>query len=296
MKILITGGSGRIGFKLVKRFASPANEVVSISKTSTINIPKVKSSSFDLADAGKTSKAINDFIPDIVIHTAALTNVDMCETDPKSAYAQNVNATSNIIESCKKTGSKVVFVSSSFVFDGKGELFTEDSEPCPINYYGETKQIAEEVIKDSGLEYLILRTDQPYGKLEAWQKDDNVRRVLKALQQNKEIHEPLDWYNNPTYINNFVDATAELIKKGSNGIFNLVGKDFINRYEWAIKIAKIFDKDTTKVEGVDSTSFHLAAIRPTANISNDKVVKETGVRFFGVEEGLSELKKVAYRD
>ena len=296
MKILITGGSGRIGFKLVKRFASSANEVVSISKGSTINIPKVKSSSFDLVDAEKTSKAINDFIPDIVMHTAALTNVDMCETDPKLAYEQNVTATANVIEGCKKANSKLIFVSSSFVFDGKGELFTEDSEPCPINYYGKTKQIAEEAVKDSGLDYLILRTDQPYGKLEAWQKDDNVRRVLKALQQNKEVHEPLDWYNNPTYINNFVDATAELIKKGSNGIFNLVGKDFINRYEWAIKIANIFDKDTTNIEAVDSISFHLSAIRPTANVSNDKVIKETGVKFFGVEEGLLELKKVAYQD
>ena len=290
MKVLVTGGSGRIGFKLIKKFLGNRDLVASISKTNAVTLPKVKSFVFDLTDKAETVKTIKDFAPDIVVHTAALTNVDLCETNHELAYEQNVKATQNVIDACKEYGSKLVFVSSAFVFDGKDKVFTEESKTNPINYYGETKALSEAAIKENLEDYLILRTDQPYGSIEPWQKDDNVRRVLNKLNNNQESKEPTDWYNNPTYLDDFAEATIKLIKEDKKGIYNLVGPDFINRYEWALKIADTFGKNKNLIVPIDSSTFNLAAKRPNINLSNEKTVRETKISFLGVEAGLKDLK------
>ena len=178
------------------------------------------------------------------------------------------------------------------MFNEKDKLFTEDSELCPVNYYGKTKQLAEEAVKDSGLDYLILRTDQPYGRLETWQKDDNVCRVVKKLQQGAELTEPIDWYNNPTYIEDFVDATARLIKNKNAGTYNLVGPDFINRYDWALKIALAFDFKKFVIKPVSSEAFNLPAKRPMANLSNEKAQKDARIKFLSVDSALEHMKKL----
>ena len=290
MKVLVTGGSGRIGFKLIKKFLSNNDLVSSISKTNAVTLPKVKSFVFDLADKSETAKTIKEFAPDVIIHTAALTNVDLCETNHELAYEQNVKVTQNVIDACKEYGSKLVFVSSAFVFDDKGKIFTDGYKTNPINYYGETKALSEVAIKESLNDYLILRTDQPYGKSESWQKDDNVKRILKKLNNNQESKEPTDWYNNPTYLDDFVQATIKLIKDDKVGIYNLVGPDFISRYEWALKIAEVFGKNKNLIVPTDSGTFNLPAKRPTSRLSNEKVTKETGTSFLGVEKGLKKLK------
>ena len=289
MKVLVTGGSGRIGFKLIKKFLSNKDLVASISKTNAVTLPKVKSFVFDLADKSKTVKMIKDFAPNIVVHTAALTNVDLCETNHELAYEQNVKATQNMIDACKEYGSKLVFVSSAFVFDGKDKVFTEESKTNPINYYGETKALSEAAIKENLEDYLILRTDQPYGSIEPWQKDDNVRRVLNKLNNNQESKEPTDWYNNPTYLDDFAEATIKLIKEDKKGIYNLVGPDFINRYGWALKIADTFGKNKNLIVPADSSTFNLAAKRPNVNLSNKKVQTELKFGFKDIREGINEL-------
>jgi dTDP-4-dehydrorhamnose reductase len=294
MKILITGGSGRIGLKLIKTFLPKGYEVASISKLDKVPLNNVKNFLLDLTDKNKVLDVIKTESPDIVIHTAALTNVDLCESDKKLAYNQNVMSTRNVIEACKQVGSKLIFVSSAFVFNGKGKVFTEESEMNPINYYGETKMISEKDIKDSGLKYLILRTDQPYGEIEEWQKDDNVRRVLKKLNQGLESREPTDWYNNPTYIDDFSIATLKLIETNKEGIYNLVGPDFINRYEWALKIAEVFDKDKNLIVPIKSNALNISAKRPYANLSNKKTQTEINFKFRNIIEGTRDLVNLYY--
>ena len=290
MKILITGGSGRIGFNLIKKFIAAGNSIISVSRNTLTNYSSVNSFLIDLTDEGKTRKLVLDNKPDIIIHAAALTNVDLCETDQKLAYKENVIATKNILEISKEIGAKFVFVSSSFVFDGAGKIFKEEADPCPINYYGKTKQIGEELIKDASDNYIILRTDQPYGKLEEWQKDDNVHRVLKAFDTGKMLKEPRDWYNNPTYIDNFSDLTLKLIELNARGIYHLVGDDFINRYDWALEISNVFGKDNSRIEAINSNDLKVVAKRPVAKLSNTKIVKETGLQTCGVKEGLIKLR------
>lgn len=294
MKVLVTGGSGRIGFKLIKKLISADVDISSISMNNDVPLANIKKFTFDLSDKEKTNSCINAIKPNIIIHAAALTNVDVCEKDRWMAYSQNVTSTQNIIDASKEINAKIVFVSSSFVFNGRDKIFTEDSEPNPINYYGETKRLSEEIVKSSNLEYLILRTDQPYGRIEPWQKDDNVRRVLNKFSRETQLTEPEDWYNNPTYLDDFVDAAIELLNRNRRGIYNLVGPDFINRYDWALRISEIFGKDKNMVRPVNSSYFNLSAKRPISNVSNNKIQIELNRKFRNVIAGLNDIKSTIH--
>ena len=106
--------------------------------------------------------------PDIVIHTAALTNVDLCETNNVLANLINVQGTKNIVDGCMKIQSKIIFISTSYVFDGNSDQYFEEDLPNPTSYYGITKYESEKIIQNSNLDFLILRTDQPYCWIEKW--------------------------------------------------------------------------------------------------------------------------------
>jgi dTDP-4-dehydrorhamnose reductase len=292
MKILITGASGRIGFELAERFVKNGDRVICTFLNNPISIEGVeKSIKIDLIDEMSVKETIKKVKPEILIHTAALTNVDLCETNHELADKLNVESTRNIIESCKEFNTKIVYISSSFVFNGTGKVFNEDSEPNPINYYGKTKLEGENIVKNSGLDFLILRTDQPYNWIKPWQKDNNVTRVLKRLEAGEITKEPIDWYNNPTFIPNLVEATLKLVEKNKVGIYHAVGPDFINRYEWALKIAEVFKKDKNLIKPIVSDELNLPAKRPYAKLSNEKIVKDTGIDFVGVEEGMKLMLK-----
>ena len=167
MKFLVIGGSGLIGWKLVQLFIQEGNDVEFTFLTNKTQL-LVRSHQIDITQNNVTAELLKKINPDIVFHTAALTNVDLCETNKQMADTINVNGTKNIIEGCKVTKSKLVFLSTCFVFDGKKQQYFEEDKPSPSTYYGLTKFKGEELVKNSGLDYLILRTDQPYCWIQKW--------------------------------------------------------------------------------------------------------------------------------
>ena len=233
---------------------------------------------------------LTSYKPEIVIHTAALTNVETCETDPKFAYLQNVTSTKNLIQGCQKNECKPIFFSSSFVFDGKKSFYTENDLKNPINYYGKTKAHAEDLILSSELDYLILRTDQPYDWIENWQKDNGVTRVIKKLKAGLPYKEITNWYNNPTFIPDIAIATSNLICNDKTGIYHLVGSEFINRYSWSLIISEVFDLSSNLIIPTSAEQLNLKAIRPNTNLSNEKIEKEFGVKFTTPIDGLKLMR------
>lgn len=290
MRILITGGSGRLGFLLVERFLQTDDSVYYTFLTNKIQQFE-NGYCVDLSNKPAVSELFENINPEVVIHSAALTNVDLCETDHKLADKINVDSTVNLLNACKKSNSKIVFVSSSFVFDGKKSLYHEDDATNPINYYGHTKKLCEDMIKESGLEFIIARTDQPYGPIQEWQKSDSVKKITNKLRQKKTCTEPTDWFNNPTYSVNFIDCMLKLVENDEQGIYHLVGSSYINRFDWAVRIAAIFDNDKSLVKPVTSSEFNLPARRPNSNLSNAKATSKTGVNFDDIDKGLIKFKK-----
>ena len=228
MKIIIIGGSGFIGWKL-KRKLELENEVI---WTYFKNKSNEKNGIYlDITDRKKVIEKITKINPDIVIHTSAITNMDSCELNEKLAEQVNFLGTQNVVEGCKIIKSKIIFISTSAVFDGSKKQYFENDMTSPVNIYGKTKSKGEKVILNSDLQYLILRIDQPYDWKEKWQHTNSVLRVIDKLSKNEKFHELIDWYNCPTYMPNIVDAVDKLISNNKNGIYHLVGSDFLNRYQ-----------------------------------------------------------------
>jgi dTDP-4-dehydrorhamnose reductase len=289
MKILVIGGSGVIGFEAIRKFSELGHNVFFTYNQNKIFLPN--GFCVDIRDKNLTLKLIKKIKPDIVVHTTAITNVDLCETDKELAKSVNVTGTSNIIEGCKLVNSKLVYISTSFVFDGIKSKYHEDDPTSPATFYGITKENGEKLVSTSGLQFLILRTDQPYCWKENWQHPNSVSRVLETIKSGKVLNEIIDWYNRPTYVPNFVTSMSELIRNNESGIFHVVGSDFINRYKFSLKVAEIFNLNKDLIKPITSETLHLPARRVNVNLENDKLTQKISVKMLGVKEGLIEMLK-----
>lgn len=287
MKIFIVGGSGVIGSYFVKSFAKENSDITytyyknKVSYTKGINL--------DVQDRDDTLKTLKKFQPDLIIIANALTGVDFCEANPSLAESINVKGTKNIVDGCKLVNSKLVFISTSAVFNGTKSEYSENDKPNPTGIYGLTKFQGEKIIQESNLPFLILRTDQPYCWKEKWQHTNSVIRVIENLEKNQQFKEVVDWYNTPTYVPDFVNATKELIQKDLEGIFHLVGSDFISRYDWSQKVADIFHLKKKLIKPIDSSELKLPVERNNIKLNNNKLLQNTGYKMAGVEEGLRKM-------
>lgn len=285
MKVLIIGGSGVIGYNILKDFL---HDKIDLRFTYFKNKPPISGGGIylDITKKNDTIKIIEQFNPDVVIHTVSITNLDLCENDHNLADEVNVKGTSNVIEGCKKNRSKLIFLSTSAVFDGTKLEYFEDDEPAPVSYYGKTKKISEDLVRNSKLPYLIIRIDQPYFWSEKWQHTNSVLRVLNSLRNKKLFKEIIDWYNTPTFIPDIVIAIKSLIKIDCCGIYHVVGSDYINRYNWALNVAAIFELDKNHILPITSDILNLSAKRVNVNLNNQKFQKETKIIMKGIKEGL----------
>ncbi len=289
MNILVIGGSGVIGFQIVKKFVESKNSVQYTYNKNKLNIGIEHK--LDIGNKEEVIDLISKINPDIVIHTAALTNVDLCETDKELANLINVIGTENVVIGCKKNNSKIVYISTSFVFNGEKDTYCEDDKICPSTYYGLTKSKGEEIVKKSDLSFLIIRTDQPYSWKEKWQRDNSVLRVIQTLSDGQSLNEIIDWFNVPTYTPNLANALKKLVDLKKSGIYHVCGSDFINRYEWSLAAANIFGLNKKLIKPINSSALNLSAKRVNVNLSNEKLFKETGIKMMGVKEGLIEMLK-----
>jgi dTDP-4-dehydrorhamnose reductase len=287
VKILITGGSGIIGSKLVQSFDKKEIEMMFTFNKNKFN--HKNSFKLDITKKNQVENCISKFNPDIVIHSAAMTNVDYCEKNQNESNEINIKGTENIIEACKKSNSQIIFISTAYVFDGEKKSYVEEDIPNPINHYGFTKLQGENAVKKSGLNYLILRTDQPYDWAESWQKKNSVIRVVETLSSKKSLNEIIDWKNTPTYIPDFINATKKLLELKKSGIYHVVGPDFVNRYEWSCIVSEEFGLEKKRISTTTSDSLNILAKRGNINLSAIKLQKETNLKLKGIREGAKEM-------
>jgi len=287
MKILIIGGNGMIGSYLIR---SCKNEGYDTEFTFYKNKPKNKHGYFlDITKRGDTIELIKKINPSIVVLTSAITNMDLCERDSNLSKITNVVGTQNVVDGCKRVNSKLVYLSTSAVFDGTKSEYSEVDIPSPSNTYGLTKLEGEKIVQKSGLKFLIIRTDQPYGWPEQSQHANSVVRVIEHLKNNTIFREIIDWYNTPTYIPDLTSAIMHLIKNNLVGIFHITGSDFLNRYDSAVLIAEVFKLENKLLKQINSSELKLPAKRSNVNLSNKKLFQETGIRMLGFKDGLTKM-------
>lgn len=219
-KILITGGSGMVG-----------------SQASFGNKPTHKQ--LDILDPKSIERAILKYKPDVIVHLAALVNMDECETNPKKAFRINVTGAKNIALACKKYNIKIVYLSSCAVFDGKKRVaYTETDRPNPINVYGKTKLQGEQAILKVLPDALIVRT--------SWLFGSNAKTNKKFFQQAKEdlkkgnlVRAVADRFGSPTYIPDLLNALQKLISITSSGIFHVTNLGVASYLEVVKEIKRV---------------------------------------------------------
>ena len=242
-KIIITGSNGMVG--------------------SYIDFGvKTDKRMLDVTDFEETSKVIGKHKPSIVIHLAAETDVDRCERDTAHAYSVNAIGAYNVAVADKNVGAKMVYISTSAVFDGFGkEHYNENDKPDPQYFYGRSKYIGEALVKDISDNYIIARVCGVFGG--GLKKDQKfVSKIINQIKQAgcKEIKVVNDTFVSPTFGKDLVEHLKYLIKKDEKGIFHLSNKGACSRYDMAVKIAEVLKSDI-KITPVDSGYFNLSAKR-----------------------------------
>ncbi len=293
MKILVTGGSGFVGYRLCEKFISAGHEV---DFTYHLHACKIEGAQGHMADLSEkeSAPALEEKHYEMIIHSAALANVDFCEKNPQVAHKQNVVGTRNALLLAKKCGARFLYISTSHVFPGGSKAYTENDVPRleDIKYiYAKTKLQGELDTLSSGLHHLILRIDQPYYWAKEWQKDNTVTRTLKKLKNGEKITEVEDWLNCPTFLPSFCSLALALAKKGPEGAFNAAGPEYLSRFSWAKKTAAVFDYGNEGIVPITASSLNLPVERPNVNLDSSRAYKLAGIENAGIDAGLAQMKK-----
>ncbi|MDO8554729.1 MAG: SDR family oxidoreductase [Candidatus Micrarchaeota archaeon] len=291
MRYLITGGSGLLGADLVEELLQRKEEVHYTYLNNEMKINGAHPYKLDILETKKLAELIKQIKPNVVIHTATIPSVDVCEKDKELAYKINTLATKKIAEVTKAIGAKLVYISTTFVFPNSTTKFSEEDIPAPINYYGVTK-LGGELATAINPNHLIIRTDQIYGWIKSGQKKTYVVTVLEKIENDEKVEIFMNWYNSPTYVKDLSATIIGLLAKEKKGIYHVVGSTYLNRLEWGRKIAEIFGIDPNLVVGIDSSKKDIPATRTNCKIANDKAQKESGVTLKTIEDGLLEMKKI----
>ena len=254
MKILVTGGSGLLGQALMNIFRDEE-----ISGTYYQHPYKQKDLTYlDITSGKDVMSLLQKIEPNVVIHTAALTDVDDCEENMQKATQINVEGTRNLATSAYQIGAKFVYVSTDYVFDGEKGWYTEEDTPAPINVYGETKLAGEKIVEQECRDFLIARTSVIYGSAEG----NFATWMLSQFSQGKQLSIVDDQYASPTYNRDLAEQLKALIEKDAQGIFHTAGGERMNRYEFALKVADVFGFDTGLIKPVGMDTLKWIARRP----------------------------------
>ena len=296
-KVLIIGANGFLGTSLFEfrnsEYLTNQNLQLVAADLDNSNLSSdIPFYTIDITNYEELEKRIIQISPDIIILTAAMTNVDQCELNRKLATKINVKGTLNVVKVCRKTNSKLVFLSTDFIFDGikkRDHNYKETDIPNPLSHYAKTKYKAELIIFSSGIEYLICRTAVLYG----WNKKklNFITWILNNLEQNKPISIVTNQMNSPTFVVNLAQILLLLIDKNAEGIYHTAGDCALNRYEIALKCAEVFEYDKNLITPIDY--LEQKAKRPkngSLDITKLKKEIEPELKVFNLEEGLIYMK------
>ncbi|MEY4727517.1 MAG: hypothetical protein RLZZ390_41 [Bacteroidota bacterium] len=293
MKILLTGSNGMLGSSLAERLSQSAHQVWATGKgecrlASHLFHANFHYQSLDITQKEEVDDLINSIKPDTIIHAAALTQVDDCEHNKRLCYSVNVDGTRHLLASAEDINSRFCLVSTDFVFSGEDGPYAETDPTGAVNYYGQTKELAEQLVIASRLNWSIARTILLYGKADPSKRSNFIYWVKQNLESGKQIRVVNDQIRTPTYIPDLVNGIRLITEKGASGIFHLSGKDILTPYQMAVLVAKHLNLNETLIEPVDASTFTQSGKRPLkTGFIIDRAIKELGYEPTAFEKALS---------
>jgi dTDP-4-dehydrorhamnose reductase len=291
-KVLVTGSNGLLGQCMVKVFRDDYH-VIGCDLTGASfnsNYPEKEFYQLDLTQRDKVQKFFSKIKPEIIINTAAYTDVDKSEEKRDLCWATNVRSVEILVEAVSDYQPVFVQISTDYVFDGKSGSYRETDPTNPVSYYGHTKLAAEKILRGSGLEYIIARSMILFGNGQKI-RNNFVTWVIQQLRSGNKIKVVNDQRGNPTIVDDLSEAIKRLLQEEEYGIFHIAGREVCSRYEFAQKIIKVYGLNEKLMEEVDSSQFKQAAPRPVNSSFNlDKLSNTLDWLPGGLEESLSKLK------
>ena len=295
MKILITGSNGLLGQKLVKLLANKDGIVLlatSKGKNRISNQSGYTYKSLDIMNQLEVEAIFDEFKPDTVINTAAMTNVDACESDKELCWDLNVNAVKYQIKAAEKHQSHYIHLSTDFVFDGEAGPYKETDQPNPLSYYGESKYEAEKLVQKANTKWSIARTIIVYGMVEDMSRSNIVLWAKEALEKGNPLTIVDDQFRSPTLAEDLAMGCWLIAEKQATGIYHISGKDVMSIIELVNRVADFYGLDKSIISPIKSSSLNQAAKRPPkTGFILDKAINDLDYSPCSFEEGLAILDK-----
>lgn len=287
-RILVIGSNGMLGQRITEFYnRSDKVELMCVSAEENSFIPEIQYKQLDILQKDQVKQVILNFFPDVIINTAAFTNVDKSETERETAWKINVGGVENIALYSWTIDAHLIHFSTDYVFDGKDGPYTEDDKPNPIGYYGRTKLASENSIRVSGTRYTIVRSNVLYGPSK-YGRPDFVKWVVNSLQNGEGIRIVTDQIGNPTYIDDLVDAVNKIVEFKKEGVYNIGGREMISRFDFTLRIAKYFSLDEKLIVPILTKELNQPAARPLkSGLITIKAETEIGFKPHTIEETFS---------
>jgi dTDP-4-dehydrorhamnose reductase len=293
-KIFITGGAGLLGSNLAILLKEKYDVLISMHNQNS-NIKKIASQKVNLVSSSEIHNFFFKNKPDIVIHTAGLTNVNLCEEIPSQAKVQNVNIAKNIANASIEHGAKLIHISSDHLFSGLQELADEGEPFSPLNEYARSKCKAEEEVLRINSKCLIIRTNF-YGWGPSYRRSFSDE-IIYSLEKNIEVNLYNDIFYTPILINSLAEAMIDLVELNHSGIFNIVGSERVSKLEFGQRLSKTFKLDDSLIHGLSYFNNQLGIDKPRdMSLSNNKIEMILNRKIPTLDSDLSRLYQLRHTD
>lgn len=243
--VLITGATGLLGRAIYQQFKTQGYPVIGCG----FSRAKAPILSLDLGDQHAVADFIKAHKPNVVIHAAAERRPDACENNQAATLALNLAATSFLAEQCKALNIRFFFISTDYVFDGTTPPYAEDATVNPLNFYGKTKALAEQAIKENSAAHTIIRVPVLYGAVETL-GESAVTVIAEQLKNNPSTPQDNLAVRFPTHVDDIANTLVDLVAlepQQTSGIFHITNHQAMTKYEMALRMADILAIDRTRV-------------------------------------------------
>ena len=291
MKILITGSNGLLGQKLLHKLrVDNTVELIATSKgeNRVSNNDGYIYVSLDITNKEEVENVIKEQQPDVIINTAAMTNVDLCEDEKQACNSLNVDAVGYLADVCAVIDAHLIQISTDFIFDGEDGPYKETDMPNPLSYYGLSKLKSEQLLQSHSVKWTVLRSIIVFGVGENLTKGNIVLWAKDALDKGDPLNIIDDQFRAPTLAEDLADICILAAKKKASGIFNASGKDIMSIYEIVERVAKYYLSSTDNLNKISTATLNQRAVRPPkTGFILDKSRNELGYNPHSFEECLA---------
>lgn len=292
-KILVTGANGLVGQHLVQMLLENGFPVIATGKGPArfdIDRSALQYINADICDPFALQTIIEQEKPEIIIHSAAMSQVDDCELRQNEAHSVNVEATARLLLDAEEHSRFFIFLSTDFVFDGQKGNYLEDDDVNPVNWYGHTKLEAEAIVQTATIPWAIVRTCLVYGNAPANGRNTILSMIRNNLQQGQHFKLVDDQWRTPTYVKDLVKGILLIIDQRATGIWHISGEEGFTPYQLGVSIARKGGWNPELIERVTASTFTQAGKRPVkTGFDITKARKELGYEPRSLDAALREL-------